>query len=309
MKKITIAPIIIGSILMSAGITACGINSDPIITNEHEVGFYSNINIDIKTADLEFKVAEDGTRKVVCEEREKEYHTVEVVDDTLTIKAFDTRKWNEKAFNFNTKSMKVTIYAPSEAYNDGNIVSSTGDITIPHDYSFNNLKVTLSTGKTNVNSDCINAMNIEASTGNVNVEAKTKNLHIKVSTGDINIKNADIEEKIYAETSTGKITITDSKSQNLETISDTGRTKLDNTIMEKNIKISTHTGDVNLNDSDAETLDIETHTGDVKGTLLTSKIFYAHSNTGSVNVPESTTGGLCKINTRTGDISIKIKNS
>ena len=52
---------------------------------------------------------------------------------------------------------------------------------------------------------------------------------------------------------------------------------------------------------------VETDTGDVRGTILTSKIFFAKSDTGDEDVPETTTGGICRIKTDTGDIKIRIK--
>ena len=82
---------------------------------------------------------------------------------------------------------------------------------------------------------------------------------------------------------------------------------LTDTIVANHIEIKTNTGDVRFDDADAETLSVKTDTGDVKGTLLTSKIFYAKSDTGKINVPKSTSGGICEIETDTGNISIQIK--
>ena len=47
--------------------------------------------------------------------------------------------------------------------------------------------------------------------------------------------------------------------------------------------------------------------GDIEGTLLTDKIFMAESDIGEVDVPKTTSGGRCEINTNTGDIDIEIK--
>ena len=71
--------------------------------------------------------------------------------------------------------------------------------------------------------------------------------------------------------------------------------------------IDSSTGNVTFEDSDAATIDVKTDTGDVTGTLLTSKVFYVTTDTGKVNVPKSTTGGLCNIETDTGDVRISIK--
>ena len=57
---------------------------------------------------------------------------------------------------------------------------------------------------------------------------------------------------------------------------------------------------------DAAELFVESDTGDVKGSLLTDKVFITESDTGRVNVPKTVTGGKCEIITNTGDIEIVI---
>ena len=51
---------------------------------------------------------------------------------------------------------------------------------------------------------------------------------------------------------------------------------------------------------------ITTDTGDVTGTLLTEKVFLVRSDTGRIKVPETVSGGTCKIETETGDITVSI---
>ena len=57
---------------------------------------------------------------------------------------------------------------------------------------------------------------------------------------------------------------------------------------------------------DAANLEINVGTGSVRGTLLSSKVFITKTSTGDENVPETTTGGVCKVTTSTGDIYIRI---
>lgn len=77
-------------------------------------------------------------------------------------------------------------------------------------------------------------------------------------------------------------------------------------IAEGEFDIKSDTGDVKFSDSDAEEIYAETDTGDVTGTLCSEKIFQTHSDTGDIHVPDSLTGGRCKITTDTGDIEIRI---
>ena len=87
----------------------------------------------------------------------------------------------------------------------------------------------------------------------------------------------------------------------------TGDTELVNTLVNEDFNMNGTTGDVELNGFDASNIYIVLSTGDVKGTILSSKIFNAKSQTGRVNVPETYVEGICKITTSTGNIKISYK--
>ena len=81
MKKAILIPVIIGSVLLVVGgtIFAIGVGmnnaSSKVVEKEYEVGEFNKLNIDVDTADINFQVTTDGTRKVVVKEREKQYHS------------------------------------------------------------------------------------------------------------------------------------------------------------------------------------------------------------------------------------------
>lgn len=315
MKGLVVSLIVVGSLLLVGGGTVFAIGvarankNAKIVTKEYAVEGYSNINIDLQTADLEFKVSTDGTRKVVCVEREKRYHTVNVENNTLVIKGFDSRKWYENIFRFDWKPMSITVYAPSEAYGDGVIKTDTGNIVIPSDYTFDKLNVQASTGNIKIKSNAVTSASVKASTGNVSLEMKTKNLTVNTSTGDVDFNKVDVEEKVIINTSTGHIHLTETKARNMELKASTGNVKLANTIVEENMNIKTSTGDVRFDDSDANVLiEVKTSTGDVEGTLLTGKNFQLSTHTGYIKPVDSVTGlGTCKVSTDTGNIKLSVK--
>ena len=80
-----------------------------------------------------------------------------------------------------------------------------------------------------------------------------------------------------------------------------------NVIANERFSIERSTGDVRFEACDAAELTVTTDTGDVRGTLRSDKIFFAKTDTGHVEVPQSMTGGKCEITTDTGDIRIEIK--
>ena len=90
-------------------------------------------------------------------------------------------------------------------------------------------------------------------------------------------------------------------------MADTGDLNMKSVIASGKLSIERSTGDVMLEGCDANELDILTDTGDVVGTLLSEKIFIINTDTGDIDVPRTTSGGLCEITTDTGDVEISIE--
>lgn len=132
-------------------------------------------------------------------------------------------------------------------------------------------------------------------------------LDIKASTGDINITDKYTFKDISLKLSTGDVTLKYLNCENLSSTGSTGDIRLKGVTVNNKLSLKRSTGDIEIKGSDALEIDIKTATGDVSGTLLSDKIFITESNTGTVKVPKTTSGGRCKIKTTTGDINISIK--
>lgn len=313
MKPIILLPIILGSALLIAGGVILGVGiassaSIPPVTKTYDLtDDFNKININTTISEIEFKTSEDANKKVVCQETEKDIHDVKVDDGELKIKYNNTRKWYERIFNFSFHKIKVTVYLPAGEYGDLAIDSDTGNIIIPEDYTFATLSTKVDTG--NVKYDCKVKEDaiVTSSTGDITFTNLTaKNLTAKASTGKIKLNSVNVNEMVTIKTSTGNISLTDTTSKNMDIQASTGSVTLTRTIIQEHLKIKTSTGDVKFDRSDADTIEVKTSTGDVRGTLLTDKVFYAETDTGHINVPKSTTGGLCEIKTSTGDINVQI---
>ncbi len=229
---------------------------------------FSDILIKTDTADIVFLPSYDDKCKVVCYEKNKEKHSVSVLSGKLTVEIVDTRKWYDY-IGINFTSPRITVYLPKAEYSSLKIENSTGDIEISPDFFFENVDISLSTGDIKCNASVAEDIKIETSTGDVCLDRVCcKNLIASTSTGDISLRSVIAEEKILLETDTG---------------------------------------DIELEASDAGEIFLQTSTGDVEGTLLSDKVFITETDTGSVDVPRTITGGRCEITTDTGDISIEIK--
>ena len=314
MDKLILIPIIIGSVLLVTGGIFLGVGiannkSTQSVTNTYELNdkVFTSLKFDLETADLEFVVSPNGEKKVVCEETNKHVHTVEVVENTLTVNAKDLRKWYETIFDFGIHKQKVTVYLPGDSYDALTIKASTGNLKIPQGLVFENVDVNLSTGTLDFKADVHDALKVTASTGDLWIsEASPKTLNIETHTGDQNLSKIHVDGEVHLKASTGDVSLDDVTGKRLDVNTSTGRITLKDTIMVEDMQIKASTGRVTFDKSDAETLNIETSTGHVSGTLLTSKIFQVETSTGKVHVPQSTTGGLCKIKTSTGNVDISV---
>ncbi|MBQ6431239.1 MAG: DUF4097 family beta strand repeat protein [Oscillospiraceae bacterium] len=247
---------------------------------------FQRIQIDTDTADIVFVPSADGTCSVICDETAKETYSVSVVNDTLLIQHRDTRKWYE-FFGFRGKS-RLIVHLPKQQYVSLLIGESTGDVEIPGDFSFDSISITASTGRLSL---------ADVSAGEIN---------LAVSTGRVALKNVRCAGDVRIGVSTGRTELENVTCRNLTSTGSTGRIEMKNVIASGKLSVERSTGDVKLDRCDAAEIRIETSTGDVTGTLLSEKIFFTDTDTGSVRVPKTTTGGTCEITTDTGDIILEI---
>ena len=136
-------------------------------------------------------------------------------------------------------------------------------------------------------------------------QAELESLKVDLATGKVtmeklNVGNLDIS------TTTGKVSLTDITCKNLTSTGSTGDIDLKNVVAAEKFSITRNTGNISFDDCDAAAITATTNTGDIEGSLRTDKVFIAKTTTGKINLPETTTGGTCKLSTNTGDIEITI---
>ena len=278
-------------------------------TNTHEINKeFSNISINTDTADILFAVSDDDKCKVICYEQENLNHSVDVQNDTLTIKIDDEIKWYEY-IGINFSSPSITIYLPMDEYASLHIKGSTGDIEIPNEFKFENVDISLSTGDVNFLASVSSLIKIKTSTGNIQTkDISAGALDLSASTGNIVLSRVSCEGDIKIKVSTGKTNISNMECKNVISKGSTGDITLTNVIATEKFTLNRSTGDISFDKCDADEIYITTDTGNVKGTLLTDKIFIPQTDTGKIKVPKTTTGGKCEITTDTGDIIISIND-
>ncbi len=248
---------------------------------------YIDIEIDVVTSDINILLATDNENKIVCKENKKVYIEANVKDNKLIINQIDKRNLFERLFNFT--EFTFDLYLTVDSFNLLNIDCTTSDINIEEGFNFNDVLINDVTGDIIFKSNVANDINIEN------------------TTGDIIFKNSKINGNLKIETTTGDIKLENVSCNNLNIIVETGKSILNKTVLTGDLNIDGGTGDVKFDSFDANNINIKLTTGDVRGTILSNKIFKVKSTTGDIEVPNIQSGGNCIINVTTGDVIIEYK--
>lgn len=311
--------LIVAACLVLFGLIVLGVSITFIlgdITNVSTFGYednyyeitedYKNISITTDTTDVTFVLSENEKTAISCYEQKNITHSVTVKDNALVIESVDTRKWYEHIGLF-FDTPKVTVYLPQSEYGTLCVRSSTGDLSLPECFNFESIDISMSTGDVSSSSSASGNITIKTSTGDINIEnISADSLDISVSTGDITASSISCEGDIKINVDTGDTTLSNITCRSVVSDGDTGDIHLNSVIAAKSFSIERSTGEVSFDACDAAEIFVETDTGNVKGTLLSEKVFITNTDTGDVDVPRSTSGGICEITTDTGNIIISI---
>lgn len=277
-------------------------------TREHKVDVaYEDISVLTKTAKVTLLPSENGETRVVCYEQSKVSHAVSVVDGRLTVSVEDERRWYDHLSFFSFGAPSVKVYLPEGVYGDLSVSGATGEVTLPSGFSFETVSVSVSTGDVTCRASVLGDITLKTGTGDICVENVTASaMDLSVSTGRVTVNRASCRGDVTLTVSTGKATLRDVSCKSLVSAGSTGDLRLENVIAEEGFSLTRSTGDITFDECDAAELFVKTDTGDVTGSLLSEKVFFVSTDTGKKDVPETVTGGKCKITTDTGDIKITI---
>lgn len=236
-------------------------------TSEVE-GEFENITVSApKEANLTLAPSPDGVVKVVAITHKKVNCDAYVENGTLTVDIIDTRNWFNRLFEVHTP--QVTVYIPAGEYGALKIDTTTGKINVPADFSFESISIHGATGDITCNASAKNSINISNTSGNVFLgDVRADTLNVTVTTGNIELTNVITTGKMSLEATTGNII---------------------------------------FKGCDGAEIYAKASTGEIKGSLLSPKIFLTSTKTGSVHVPRTTSGGVCDLITETGRINITIE--
>jgi DUF4097 and DUF4098 domain-containing protein YvlB len=312
----------------SLGDNFLGIFYDNVKRTVEVADNFESIVVELATSDVNLLPSEDEVCRVVSFDEKNNNYTVTVEDGVLKVSYTDERKWYD-CVNISLDRSYVNIYLPRSEYETLAVEASTADVYVPSEFSFETVSVSVSTGSVYLAPSASGLIEVETSTGDISLfDLTAASINLSVSTGKIDITNVRAESAIRFDVDTGSAHLSDVECATLSSDGTTGDLYMDNvrvtdvfhasrstgdiTVAHSyagQIRIQTSTGDVTFDLSDADQIDVETDTGDVEGVLLTPKIFIPRTSTGRIDVPETTSGGICRVTTSTGRIILKIAES
>ena len=270
---------------------------------------FTNIKIESDTDDIRIVYNDGKATEVLTPIRERLRYDVTVEGDTLVIRMDDQRKWYDYISIFGDPGT-ITLSLSERDYENLYISADTSDVSVDENFTFGSADIAVSTGRIEYYPVTIGDVSLSATTGSVYVNCKmVSNITVKVSTGDISLENLTCNGDLTLTSSTGDAKLTNVQCLNMFTKGTTGKFTINSGCVIGKLTVKRSTGDVILNGFKAGEIEIETDTGDVTGTLLENMEFHTKTSTGSVNVPHSIAGNLCKITTSTGDIQFTISQN
>ena len=308
-----VALLVTGTVICTAAFAAFGfdwnkLNTTEMETNTYDVsGRFDSIRIDGDTEDISFIPAEDGKCKVVCVEEKGKPHRVNVENKTLTVSTPKERRLNWH-FGLSVEESTIKVYLPENEYEKLEINSDTGDLEIPADFTFDSVNAVIDTGDINCFASANEMISIKTDTGDISVsDVAASDMELTTDTGDMKISGTELTGSMRISCGSGDAKISGVSCTDFTGVSDTGDIKMTGVIASGKFNLRADTGDIVFDGCDADEITVETDTGDITGNLLSDKIFFTKTDTGSVDVPKSTTGGKCDLTTDTGDIRLSVQ--
>ena len=283
-----------------------GLNPTKYVTNTYTVtdAFWS-IDIELAECGVRFEPALDGQTSVICSETEHITHSVEVVNDTLTIRRHDDRRWYEH-FGLSSDKMYIVVYLASSDFESLRLSAKSGDLEISDQFSFNDAELHTSSGDISFSADVAYDLSVEASSGDVYIGfCAPQSIRVESSSGDITLDSVNSEANVQLSASSGDVTLNTIYCSNLSVDTSSGAVDCFGTVVYGDLLIETGSGSVKLDYSDGDYMRIHTGSGSVSGILEASKDFRVSSSSGKISVPPGGNGGICEIKTSSGSINIQ----
>ncbi len=255
MKKLVIASlimIVLGAVISGAVLALKGPeifeNDNKLVASSFEVDEdFSSLSIEAESNDIIFESSSDGKCHVECLDEENTTHEVTVEDDTLIITTDVDRRAEFLRIGIDIESPRITVYLPSDEYENLTVDFTTGDLTV-RDFDFTgDINVECTTGdSTFENVTCAN-LTYNGVTGDIDLISTivSREISVYLTTGDIEFDRSDAFE-IDIEILTGDVSGTLQTAKTFDCTARTGDVVVPRDGNGGNCSITTSTGDISI---------------------------------------------------------------
>ncbi|MBQ8000231.1 MAG: DUF4097 family beta strand repeat protein [Ruminococcus sp.] len=270
---------------------------------------FANVDVYSLSADVEMFVSSTDEWKVESTEADKIYHQITVEDDTLKIRRVDNREWYECiSININFKTESIRLYLPEKSYESIVLKSTSGKVVVNEGLNCEKLKAESTSGAVRVYGAEAEEIVANSTSGQAVVDGvSAQRLSVSSTSGRVNVSNLAQVDTVDIKATSGRIEAMDISCREFTAENVSGGVTCSGVVADDTITAETTSGGIRILQSDAESLSLKSTSGSIRGTLLSDKIFIAESSSGSVKVPDSTQGGVCKAKTSSGSIDITVE--
>lgn len=266
---------------------------------------FDRIQVQEEYGCVRFVLTDGGPCRVECVRWAGVKHTVDTEDGVLSITAKDTRRWYERIGVWITP-VSTTIYLPGGEYASLAVSTASGDVDVPAGLTLGEADASTASGDISWGARVRGELSVQSASGKIQLEdVAAESLSARSASGDISLCRLEADGPLRVETASGKVRLEDARGETLSVQTASGNILLFRTRIRGEASLRTTSGTVRLEEADAESLDIRSVSGDVEGTLLSGKRFDVSTVTGSVDVPSSSQGGLCQVETTSGSVRLE----
>ena len=306
-KKKVLLVLIILAICIIGLIAILLFNNVRFTTNIHEISdSFDKIIIDAYNCDVSFELSNDKKCSIEFVEHPDLHCIFDSNDGNLIISTDDHRNWFDNLFVFNTSS-KIKVYLPKDKYTYLFINCGRGDISVPDSLTFDSLSIVNESGNVECSADVPGSLSIDNTLGDIRVEkAKVGDVILTNSSGNISVADCESKNIININQVSSDIVLEGIKGKSVVVGCDSGDAFLTDVVTTNNITIENSIGNVVFDKSDSASINVNTKSGDIKGNLISEKIFTANTISGKKSVPDTKAGGECVLMSDSGNIKIEI---
>lgn len=304
--------IALGAVLGMSAVLLGDINATDVNTVQMAEGItpvkedFRHISVDTDACNVSLLPAPDGITRVEWWYPDRGMSiNVQVEGDTLHISSeYIWTKWYERIqFGFGLEELRILVYLSEEEYGNLTITSASGDLNVPDAFTFESARLTSASGDVTFRGTVEGELSAMSTSGDVTLQGcRPQSLSAATTSGTLSLSGLDVREDMTLETTSGDLGLDNVACRELTANSSSGTIQCQDVLARGPIRMDTASGEIRLTHCDASSLVLSSSSGDISGTLRTEKIYLAHSDSGNVEVPHSTTGGSCEINTSSGDI-------